>query len=265
MQEFIYCLQNEQSLWHAKSDAYKNKNLRNAAWEVLLNKYKELDKHATIDTVKKKVNSLRASYRRELQKIKRSKKSGAGADDVYQPSLWYFNDLSFLYEQEASADGINTFDDGSEIEIPKAPKRKPDEGSEFLQKGVAHLDNMNAKKPRDDADIYAEGWATMFRELSKEQRLYAKKGIDELLMQGRMNMLSYQGVSSIANIPNNLSPQVQMPMDVYPREHIYQTSTPLTSDSNTRSSFVTLHSQDQNTPVITKLETQDENNLQKVD
>ncbi|XP_020815639.1 uncharacterized protein LOC110189760 isoform X2 [Drosophila serrata] len=151
------------------------------------------------------------------------------------------------------------------VKIPKAPKRKPDEGSEFLQKGVAHLDNMNAKKPRDDADIYAEGWATMFRELSKEQRLYAKKGIDELLMQGRMNMLSYQGVSSIANIPNNLSPQVQMPMDVYPREHIYQTSTPLTSDSNTRSSFVTLHSQDQNTPVITKLETQDENNLQKVD
>ncbi|XP_017084574.2 uncharacterized protein LOC108116938 [Drosophila eugracilis] len=202
LQEFIVCLENEPAVWNAKCEAYKNKNLRNKAWEVLLEKYKEIDERATIDEVKKKVNSLRASYRREIRKIKRSEKSGAGTDDVYQPSLWYFSDLSFLYETESSVDGITSFDDGEENEIPKAPKRKHDESSESLQKAVTHLDNIREKQPKCEADIYAEGWAAMFKQLSKEQQLFAKKGIDELLMQGRMDMLTYQGVSSIANIPN---------------------------------------------------------------
>jgi len=84
---------------------------------LLLKKYKEVDEEATVEAVKKKVNSLRASYRRELQKIKRSGRSGAGVDDVYKPNIWYFHELHFLYDQESSVDGINTFDDGPEIEI----------------------------------------------------------------------------------------------------------------------------------------------------
>ncbi|XP_062141881.1 uncharacterized protein LOC133849834 [Drosophila sulfurigaster albostrigata] len=145
-----------------------------------------MDKHS-----EQKVNSLRASYRRELQKI-RSEKSGAGTDDVYQLSLWYFNDSSFLHDTESSVDGITSFDDGQENETPKASKRRHYESSEFLQKAIAHLDNISAKQPKCEADIYAEGWAAMFKQLSKEQQLFAKKGMDELLMQGRMNMLTYQ-------------------------------------------------------------------------
>ncbi|XP_062125812.1 uncharacterized protein LOC133838659 [Drosophila sulfurigaster albostrigata] len=174
LQDFIFSLENQPAVWHAKCEAYKNKNLRNKSWEVLLEKYKKIDEDATIDTVKKKVNSLRTSYRRELQKIRREK-SGAGTDDVYQPSLWYFNDLCFLHDTESSVDGITSFDDGQENETPKAPKRKHDESSEFLQKAVAHLDNISAKQPKCEADIYAEKWAAMFKQLSKEQQLFAKK------------------------------------------------------------------------------------------
>ncbi|KAH8363869.1 hypothetical protein KR084_000189 [Drosophila pseudotakahashii] len=187
--EFIYCLKNEPALWQANSEAYKNKNMRNKGWEMLLHKLKENDPEATIDTVKKKVNSLRATYRRESKKIKRSEKSAAGPNDIYQPSIWYFKELDFL-------DGINAFDDddGPEIEIPTtAPKRKHDED----KKAVVHLENSTTKKPRDDADIFAEGWAVMFRQLSEEQQLYAKKGIDEILLQGRLNMLTYHAVSGI--------------------------------------------------------------------
>ncbi|XP_016999594.2 uncharacterized protein [Drosophila takahashii] len=183
--EFIFCLQNEPALWQANSEAYKNKSMRNKGWEMLLHKLQENDPEATIDTVKKKVNSLRATYRRESKKIKRSEKSG----DIYQPSIWYFKELSFL-------DEINTFDedDGPEIEMAKAaPKRKHDED----KKAVANLENLTTKKTRDDADIFAEGWAVMFRQLSEEQQLYAKKGIDEILLQGRLNMLTYHAVSRI--------------------------------------------------------------------
>jgi len=35
-----------------------------------------------LDSLKKKIKSLRDTYRKELQKVQKSKKSGAGADDV---------------------------------------------------------------------------------------------------------------------------------------------------------------------------------------
>ncbi|XP_058978914.1 uncharacterized protein LOC131802593 [Musca domestica] len=247
--EFINCLENEPALWQTKSDIYKNKNARNKSWEVLLNKYKNVDEHASIETVKKKVNSLRASYRRELHKIKRSEKSGAGTDDVYKPSIWYFDQLNFLQDQETSVDGINTFDDSFEIEIPKTTKRKRDEGAQFLQKAVEHLDNVKNIKTKDNADIFAEGWATMFRQLTKEQQLFAKKGIDELLMQGSMNMLTYSSVSSIENFQNNIN--CHAPVPVYPRQ-IIRVSTPLTSDSTSTSSFMSHYSVDDNStrPVL---------------
>ena len=48
-------------------------------------------------------------------KIKKSERSGAGADDIYRPSIWYFENLSFLHEQESFIEGPNTFDDASNI------------------------------------------------------------------------------------------------------------------------------------------------------
>jgi len=52
--EFFRCLQNEAALWQAKSEAYKNKNLRNKSWDLLLKKYKEVDEEATVEAVKKR-------------------------------------------------------------------------------------------------------------------------------------------------------------------------------------------------------------------
>jgi len=73
----------------------------------------------------------------------------------------------------------------------------------------------------------------MFRQMSKEQQLFAKKGIDELLMKGQLNMLTYQGLSSIARLPNKpdycTGPVYQMPVPAYPRQKIY-VSTPTASD-----------------------------------
>ena len=49
--------------------------------------------------VKKKFNSLRTNFRKELKKMRYSKKSGAGTDEIYDPTLWYFNEMSFLQDQ----------------------------------------------------------------------------------------------------------------------------------------------------------------------
>ena len=35
-----------------------------------------------------------------MKKVQESEKSGAGADQVYEPTLWYFQALTFLNDQE---------------------------------------------------------------------------------------------------------------------------------------------------------------------
>jgi hypothetical protein len=42
--------------------------------------------------VRKKINGLLTACRRELKKITDSTKYGIGIDDIYVPSLWYFDD-----------------------------------------------------------------------------------------------------------------------------------------------------------------------------
>ena len=49
--------------------------------------------------VKKKVDSIRASFRKELRRVRESKRSGLSAD-VYKPTLWYFDLLLFTADQD---------------------------------------------------------------------------------------------------------------------------------------------------------------------
>lgn len=79
---------------------YSNRDKKNQAYATLIDKCKEVDREATKDTVAKKINSFRTIYRKELSKVKTSMRSDAGAEEIYRPSLWYFDLLSFLNDQE---------------------------------------------------------------------------------------------------------------------------------------------------------------------
>ncbi|XP_064110271.1 uncharacterized protein LOC135218057 [Macrobrachium nipponense] len=74
--------------------------MKNEAYETLVKKLREKDGSATRDTVTKKINNMRSSFRKELKKVENSKKSGAATDEVYRPSLWYYDQLLFLRDQE---------------------------------------------------------------------------------------------------------------------------------------------------------------------
>lgn len=50
--------------------------------------------------MKKKFNTLRTNFRKELRKIGQSEKSGAGKDDIYDSSLWFNDAMLFLRDQE---------------------------------------------------------------------------------------------------------------------------------------------------------------------
>jgi hypothetical protein len=61
----------------------------------MVTKLKDINSNAN-RKVKKRITGRRTKYRRELDKIKESKKSGAGTDDIYVPTLWYFKEIDFL-------------------------------------------------------------------------------------------------------------------------------------------------------------------------
>ncbi|XP_005182148.2 formin-like protein 3 [Musca domestica] len=43
---------------------------------------------------------------------------------------------------------------------------------------------------RDESHVFAEGWAIMYRKLTTEQRIFAKRLIDETLMHGQLGQLT---------------------------------------------------------------------------
>lgn len=97
--EFIELYRSLPCLYDIKSKQYLNKPLKLAAYNKMVEKLKTVDPAATKDMVVKKINNMRSSYRKELKKIKESKRSGSSGE-VYETSLWYFHLLDFLYEHE---------------------------------------------------------------------------------------------------------------------------------------------------------------------
>ncbi|KAL4149133.1 hypothetical protein QTP88_003142 [Uroleucon formosanum] len=106
--ELLKLYRQHTALPKVKSTEYSDRNLKNEAYNVLIEKYKEVDPNADKEIVKKKINSLRTNYRKELKKLKASYKSESGTDDIYVPPLWYYNELNFLQDQEVPVDGLST-------------------------------------------------------------------------------------------------------------------------------------------------------------
>ncbi|KAK7027932.1 hypothetical protein SK128_000288 [Halocaridina rubra] len=64
--------------------------------------------------VTEKISAFQSNYRRELKKVLASEKSEAGIKDIYRSSLWYYNSLEFLRDQEVQQEGISSMDNEEE-------------------------------------------------------------------------------------------------------------------------------------------------------
>ncbi|XP_077112988.1 uncharacterized protein LOC143768183 [Ranitomeya variabilis] len=72
-------------LWKIKSADYSNRYKKKAAYEKLVALYKQHHPTETVDEniVRKKIQALRTVYKKEMNKVEKSVKSGAGTDDVF--------------------------------------------------------------------------------------------------------------------------------------------------------------------------------------
>jgi hypothetical protein len=70
--EFIEVYHHHPALWKVKSKEYVNKNLKNQVYVAPLEICKKFDPSANKDTVCKKNQSLRGSFRKELKKVEQT-------------------------------------------------------------------------------------------------------------------------------------------------------------------------------------------------
>ncbi|XP_064619485.1 uncharacterized protein LOC135482929 [Lineus longissimus] len=210
------------ALWKVKSKEYSDRNKKDAAYQTLLEKYRKRYPKASRDDLTKKLNSLRTNYRKELNKVQQSSKSGAGTDEVYESTLWYFDAMDFLQDQETPSKSLSSIRIGAEAElseededdlvevVTKAPttsvskpnKRrkttKTDNGDQ--REELLSLACKRLNQPDNENMPIAKAWASELSKMNPSPQLLAKKAINEILFEGQMGTLNRYSVQINASL-----------------------------------------------------------------
>lgn len=95
--QFLNIFRNYPCLWDVSAKEYLNRNVKESAYKELLENLKDAGMPGSLEAVKKKIKSLRDTYRKELCKIKKSNKSGAATAEVYKPKLVWFSSAEVFW------------------------------------------------------------------------------------------------------------------------------------------------------------------------
>ncbi|KAF5274918.1 hypothetical protein FQA39_LY18696 [Lamprigera yunnana] len=223
------------ALWNIKSKDYSNRIKKNEQYNNLLRKYREYYPDADKAQLVKKFNSLRTNFRKELKRMKDSEKSGAGSDDIIEPTLWYFEEMNFLVGQEEPSTSQSTIqiqdddtqggeDDIDDVEIrepinistinvTQEKRRKVDESAKLISLAQKHL-----QESQTEFDKIASAWAVDLQKMKPQQQLFAKKAINDILFEGQMGSLHRDSIQinclSRTSIPSTTmqpSPSIMIP------------------------------------------------------
>lgn len=119
--EFLEIYRNSTCLWKYNCKDYRNKAVKDLAYNALVMKMRSVDPRADKNSVIRKINALRTAFRREFKKIRKSEKLEQSGDKVYTTSLWYYDLMKFVVDDQDHSEpppGANygDWDDGSELE-----------------------------------------------------------------------------------------------------------------------------------------------------
>lgn len=114
LEDFIEMYRSNPCLWQIKNDDYHNRDKKEAAYKLLIEKLREIEPDANKDVVVKKINNLRSNVRKEKKKYEQSLKSGASADDVYRIKLWYYDLFNFIHDQSTPRESSSNLDSDDE-------------------------------------------------------------------------------------------------------------------------------------------------------
>lgn len=219
--EFLELYRDLPALWNNKVAEYKKRSLKEEGYENMTEKLQELIPNATKATVSKKLNSFRSNYRRELKRVISAEMSGK----IFKPQLYYFDTMSFIRNLETHKEygsfmdfhedgnegaenlSLNTSKESIDEELMENPdtntpspiktgtrvshlrKKRKNKDVKNTANEVEDLLNSYQEEKNDPIDILAKSWAQEFFNLSTEQQIYARKGINDILFEGRLGTL----------------------------------------------------------------------------
>lgn len=104
--EFLSLFEKESLIWNPKDPLHKNRNLVSDAWKRIKDNF---SKDIAIVDLKKKKDSLMATFRPLAQKVKNSTKTGSGRDEIYKPNWIFYEPMAkFLHGVYQPKTTINT-------------------------------------------------------------------------------------------------------------------------------------------------------------
>ncbi|GBO99869.1 hypothetical protein EVAR_74255_1 [Eumeta japonica] len=216
---FIEAYEASPELWDPANLNYTNKVVRNKALDRLLVIYSKWKPNSTRDDVRKKINSLRSNFRKELRKVEKSQLTARSSDEVYAPSTWTYSALQFLTKvninQNHENENNNDFQNAIAETTVEAPSSSPFQMSILSQdieedpqpakrKKLPATAKQNKKfgqtyeflqmrSPPSYQDVTLEPlaiiWTEKLRRLNPIQRLFAEKGISDILFEAELNNL----------------------------------------------------------------------------
>ncbi|XP_047528783.1 uncharacterized protein LOC125065293 [Vanessa atalanta] len=224
--DFILTFETLPVLWDTKNPHYTNKYRRNKALAKLVPILKKTKPVATIQDVKKKINSIRSNYRRELRKIIASQQPGAKESDVYRPKIWYFPYLNFLRKLEQRQSSAQQNEDDPDEENSQRLHEISQVGTSFSSVIIPETTSSRVKKrtsrgqlldvpspslpklcnescqPKKISNHIVLEWADILEKLDPLQRLYAKKAINDVLFEAELGNLHKNSIKINESIPN---------------------------------------------------------------
>lgn len=96
LRAFIHTYRDLPVLWDTSLRDYTNRDKRAEAYEQLVPIYRYLKRDANVEDVKKKINTLRTNYRKELKVVESARRNGT----IHHPRCWTFLELDFLRNTE---------------------------------------------------------------------------------------------------------------------------------------------------------------------
>lgn len=163
------------ALYNTKNEQYKNKSKRLFTLRKILEEYKEIfpSSDLTVDDLRGKINRLRTQFFAELGKVKKSYITGTGADDLYVPKLWCYEQLSFLNEGAPVRSGESNLRESEALQV------QYDEDDEQLFEGtLEELNSGNVNIPTSRPTSSSSKCSEIIQTPKQTKKLKGKDGKD---------------------------------------------------------------------------------------
>ncbi|KAK4882246.1 hypothetical protein RN001_005565 [Aquatica leii] len=146
-------------LYATKSKEYKNKHARGRALQNIEAELRLIKPDVTANDIKVKFYGIKTNFLAEHRKHAKSIHSGAGDDDIYIPTLWYFDKLRFVLEHCIQREAIDTINGKSSCAVEREPEIDFNNSPYSLQEDESYtyeVENVNTLQFVESSEVNAE-------------------------------------------------------------------------------------------------------------